>query len=185
MQMNESSDLAIDELVRSHYALVERLALSILDDGSSPDLQDEAEDAVQETFIAAANALESFRKEASLKTWLVAIAVNTCRAKLRRRKARRALANTLLALQRVFMPGEGPEQRVERSERETQLWNAVDELDEKHRLVIILRYVHELSAGEIAQVLEITEGTVHSRLHYARRKLADRLRRSAVFEEVR
>jgi RNA polymerase sigma-70 factor (ECF subfamily) len=77
-----------------------------------------------------------------------------------------------------------PEHAVETAERDHDLWAAVDSLDDKHRLVIALRYVHELPVAEIAQVLEINEGTVHSRLHYARRQLARQLRRSLVFEEV-
>jgi RNA polymerase sigma-70 factor (ECF subfamily) len=56
-------------------------------------------------------------------------------------------------------------------EANRQLWQAVDDLDDKHRLVVILRYVHDLSTAEIADALDISQGTVHSRLFYARRQL--------------
>ncbi len=178
MSSNENLSPDIDDLVRTYYGSVVRLAFSILDDA------DEAEDAAQDAFIAAARALGDYRGMASPKTWLFTIAINTCRGRLRRRKARRTLEQALAAVQNLLGGGEPAAQRVERTERDRQLWAAVDQLDEKHRLVVILRYVHELSAAEIAGVMQITEGTVHSRLHYARQQLVGKLRRSAVFEEV-
>lgn len=184
MQNDEALLPDMDDLVHAYYPAVVRLAISILDDGSSVDVLDEAEDAAQETFISAAKAMSAYRGSASLKTWLFAIAINACRSRLRRRKARRAMAKTLGALQRALGSQDAPEGAAVRSERDRQLWQAVDRLDEKHRLVVLLRYVQELPAAEIAQVLEITEGTVHSRLHYARRQLAIWLRRDAMFEEA-
>jgi RNA polymerase sigma-70 factor (ECF subfamily) len=178
MQTNEPSSSNVADLVRCYYAAVARLALSILDDG------DEADEAAQETFIAAAKAIDGYRGSASLKTWLFAIAINVCRSQLRRKKAQLALARALAGVQQLFSPIETPEQRTEENERDAALWAAVDRLDEKHRLVVVLRYVHDLTAAEIAQVLAVTEGTVHSRLHYARRKLARQLKQSAVFAEV-
>jgi RNA polymerase sigma-70 factor (ECF subfamily) len=59
----------------------------------------------------------------------------------------------------------------------------VDSLGDKHRLPIILRYVHELSTPEIAAILGLSEGTVHSRLHYARQRLQASLSRPG--EEVK
>ena len=184
MNASESTLPNIETLVHSYYAAVVRLCLSILDDGSAADAQDEAEDAAQETFIAAAKALENFRGEASPKTWLFSIAINTCRGRLRRRKTRRALAQAVEAVQRLFGGIDDPQQHAECAERDRVLWAAVDALDEKHRLVMLLRYVHNLPVSEIAAVLEINEGTVHSRLHYARQQLAGQLKRSAVFEEA-
>jgi RNA polymerase sigma-70 factor, ECF subfamily len=184
MSQNNPASLAIEDLVRCYYAAVTRLALSILDDGCAPDAAAESEDAAQETFIAAARSLADYRGSASPKTWLFAIAINVCRTRLRRRKARAVLVQTVGGLARLFSGAETPEQRVERTERDRELWSAVDALDEKHRLVILLRYVHDLSAGEIAQVLDTNEGTVHSRLHYARQQLAQVLKRSAVFQEA-
>ncbi len=179
MQMNERPSPDIDDLVRCYYSAVVRLAQSILVDGSS---LDDAEDAAQETFIAAARSLETYRGQASPKTWLFSIAINTCRSRLRRRKVQRRLVQALALAQQLFGQRDIPEQCAEQSERDRQLWDAVDGLNEKHRMIIVLRYVHELSSAEIGQVLGITEGTVHSRLHYARQQLAGQLRRSPVFE---
>jgi RNA polymerase sigma-70 factor (ECF subfamily) len=106
---------------------------------------------------------------------LYTITVNTCRGYLRKRKRRFNLRDLL---GRRFEPEERtpcPETVTLRNEGNLQLWNAVNSLGEKHRLPIILRYVEELSTGEIAQVLDISEGTVRSRLHYGCRKLQGRL----------
>jgi RNA polymerase sigma-70 factor (ECF subfamily) len=158
-----------EHLVREHYAYIRRLALTILDDGNV-EAGAEADDAAQETFITAYRALAGFRGRASLKTWLTAIAVNTCRARLRKRKLRQALHATLRGLhlsERLV----SPEETAAQNETHRQLWQAVDSLDEKHRLPVILRYVHQLTVPEIAESLGTNEGTVHSRLHYARRAL--------------
>ena len=176
--------LDIDDLVRCEYAGVVRLCRAILSDLSAPDAEDEAEDAAQEAFIAASNAVDNFRGQSSARTWLFSIAINTCRARLRRRKGRRALTNTLAAVQRVFGATELPEQQVERLDRDRRLWAAVDRLDDKHRLVVVLRYLYNLPAVEIAQTLGVNEGTVYSRLHYARRQLLGQLQRAQEWEEV-
>ncbi len=65
-----------------------------------------------------------------------------------------------------------PEDIATQKETVQQLWLAVESLNEKHRLPIILRYGQNLSIREIADILEIKEGTVHSRLHNAQKKLA-------------
>ena len=64
------------------------------------------------------------------------------------------------------------ESRHVRHEANYTLWNAVNGLDDKHRLPIILRYANDLTIREIADILRIPEGTVHSRLHNGCKKLA-------------
>ena len=170
LQQAQANDAAATEaLVREYYEHVLRLCLSVLDDAA------EAEDAAQETFISAARDLPSYRGEAEPKTWLYAIAVNTCRGRLRKRRARQRLENSLRAVYSLFQKSADPEQTIVQDEANWQVWRAVDDLSEKHRLPVILRYVHELSASEIAAVLGLREGTVHSRLHYARQYLHARL----------
>jgi RNA polymerase sigma-70 factor (ECF subfamily) len=160
---------ALDELAGRYAAELFRLAYSMLGDA------DEADDAVQETLVAAGRALEDFQGRSSLRTWLFAIAINACRAQLRRRRARRALEQTLAAVQRLWNHAPVPEEQALASERSGELWAAVSRLDEKHRLVVTLRYVHDLPVGEIAAILAVNEGTVHSRLHYARKRLLEML----------
>jgi RNA polymerase sigma-70 factor (ECF subfamily) len=178
LQRSQVRDPMVAEaLVQHYYTFVYRLALSILDD------PDEAEDATQETFISAILNLDRYRGESSFKTWLYSIALNTCRGQLRKRKARYAMRTTWQALQSLKAKPPTPEQSAMQSETDALLWEAVDSLDEKHRLPVILRYAHSLSVPEIAHILGISEGTVHSRLHYARRKLQGFLIQSEVLSK--
>lgn len=161
-----SDPLVIEALVKEYYAYLLRLSISILQN------RQEAEDATQEAIITAVANLHKFRKEASLKTWLYTITLNTCRGHLRKQKTRQTLQNTLQSLHLTkshTIPS--PENSSLHNESAHELWSAVDSLSEKHRLPVILRYVHELQIAEIAQILNLSEGTVHSRLHFARKKL--------------
>jgi len=156
-------------LVREQAAYVRRLALSILNDPA------EADDAAQETLIAACRGLAGFRGQAAVRTWVTRITLNVCRSRLRRRRVRQALQDTLQALHLLSGSRLEPEEMAIQNEADRQLWRVIDALDEKHRLPVILRYVQELSVPEIAGILGVNEGTVHSRLHYARQKLQAQL----------
>jgi RNA polymerase sigma-70 factor (ECF subfamily) len=168
----------IDDLVEEYFPAVIRLCVSILDD------EDDAQDAAQETFIAACMQIEAFRGESSLKTWLFAIAINTCRGALRKRRRRHVVATVLGGLQKIFGQAGSPEETATHADQTRRLWTAVDELDEKHRLPIVLHYVHDLTASEIAAILGVQEGTIHSRLHYARKRLGNWLIQADRYLEV-
>lgn len=162
-QCREGDSLAIERLVHTYQGDVYRLALSILDD------PDEADDATQEVFLHALRALESFRGHAAFKTWLFSITVNVCRNRLGRARSRGRLQQML---QSLFPPEQAhPEKAAVQNEADAALWLAIRALDDKHRLPVILRYYHDLSVADIAEVLGIPSGTVHSRLNHAREKL--------------
>jgi RNA polymerase sigma-70 factor (ECF subfamily) len=161
-----TGELSAETLVRNHYAYLERLCLSILGD------EQEAQDAVQETLLRALLHQVKFQPGTSLKSWLTTIAVNLSRDMLRRRSARQRLQGVLHL---VRLAPTSPEEAVIGSERDRALWQLVRGLGEKHRLPLVLRYVHGLPVSEIAQILGLSEGTVHSRLHYATRKLQQRM----------
>lgn len=162
---------AAEALVRAHQAEVFRLALSILDDAA------EAEEAAQDALVAALNALDTYRGEAAFSTWLYRITVNECRGRLRKRRTRERLTGVLQALFLVQRePEPCPEEAAARNERDAALWQAINALDEKHRLPLVLHYYLERPATEIAQILSISEGTVHSRLHTARQRIRAYLR---------
>ena len=165
---------AVTTLVTQNQRAIFRLALSILDDSA------EADEATQETFLAALRSLGTYRGGASLRTWLFAIAINVCRSRLRR-------GRTWQRVQELFLGGAvslggrddataHPEVLAVQREADDAVWQAVQDLGEKHRLPVILRYYHDLSVPEIAGVLGISEGTVHSRLSIAR----DRLRTALI-----
>jgi RNA polymerase sigma-70 factor (ECF subfamily) len=68
-----------------------------------------------------------------------------------------------------------PEETAIKNEKEAALWQALNKLDERHRIVIVLRYFHELQVNEIAEILSLPEGTIHSRLYTARERLKNAL----------
>lgn len=155
---------AVEHFVQTYQQDVYRLALSILDDSH------EAEDATQESLLAALHALDSFHGDSSLKTWLVSITVNVCRTRLRRQKRRDQLKQILEGIRQRMSPATVEENAIQNESNES-LWRAIHRMDEKHRIPIVLRYYHELSVAEIATILQVPEGTVHSRLNTARRLL--------------
>jgi len=162
---------AIEHFVQTYQQDVYYLALSILDDPI------EAEDATQEALLAALRALDSFLGASSLKTWLYSITVNSCRTRLQHHKRHERLTEILGGFLRVLgtrMPS--VEENAIQHEANEALWKAIHSMNEKHRIPIVLRYYHDLSVAEIANILQIPEGTVHSRLNIARRQLHDVLK---------
>ena len=147
------------------YPAVYHLALSILNDPY------DAEDAAQEALMSAVTSLNRYRGDSSLKTWLYTITINTCRGMLRKHHTRQMLTAAIQKVLFLTPSSPTPEEYAARTESERRLWAAIDTLDDKHRLPIILRYTYDLPTNEIATTLGISEGTVYSRLHYAREKL--------------
>lgn len=167
-------EYAIEALVRQHEPGVFRLALSIVGDVA------EANEIMQETFISALKALPTYREEKSFKAWLYTIALNQSRSHLRKRKSRERLGNILKSILRVETQKQIlPEDAIIQNEREAALWNSLNQLDEKFRTIVVLRYFHELSIREISEILSVNEGTIHSRLYSAREKLREALERIA------
>ena len=164
---------AIESFVQTYQQDVYRLALSILDDPS------EADDATQEALLAALRALDSFHGASSLKTWLFSITVNICRTRLQKQKRRERLRQILGSILQTARPVSVEENTIE-NESDEALWSAIHNMDEKHRIPVVLRYYHDLSVAEIATILQIPEGTVHSRLNTARRLLHSALKEGNV-----
>jgi RNA polymerase sigma-70 factor (ECF subfamily) len=158
--------LAIEALVRTYKPLIYRLALSVLDDPA------EADEVTQDTMVAALAKLDSYRGQARFTTWLYAITLNMCRGRLRKRRARARLMQTLQAAFRLRGEDEmHPEQMAMQSETDTSLWRAMQALDNRLREAVILRYYHELTLQEIGQVLRVSERTVRTWLHTAHEQM--------------
>jgi RNA polymerase sigma-70 factor, ECF subfamily len=162
--------LAAEVLIRRHQNYVYRLCWLVMRN------EQDAEDMTQETFIRAFRALPRFeiREATSFEAWLYRIAVNACRTRMRR-KWYQALPWSEPTPQVVAEPDEQPDHLAIRGEQRDSILQAVNSLDEKHRLVILLRYYAGLSNEEIARTLEIPCGTVRSRLHFARQRLKELL----------
>lgn len=128
----------------------------------------EAEDAVQETFIAVHRALPEFRGEAKLSTWVYRIAVNAALAVKARRRREAPLDEAVQIADRAPAPDEVAIGR----QAAANLERALESLGVEHRTVLSLFAVEGLGHEEIAQVLGVPVGTVWSRLHGARKKVA-------------
>lgn len=146
----------------------------------------EAEDVLQEAYTRAFGAIEGFRGEAGIATWLTRIVLNEAHGRLRRRRPTVAL-DAVEAAQAAGPAGgqvlafpnmaksEDPEADAARAQIRRILERAVDELPEPFRLVFILREVEELSVEETAGHLGLKVETVKTRLHRARRRLREAL----------
>lgn len=133
--------------------------------------EDDAQDAAQETIMTAVLKIKQYEVGTQFKNWLYTICVNICRGQLRKRRLQLKLARVAQVVGLGQPAASLPEESFIQSEMDTQLWEAVNHLPEKHRLTVLLRYIHGLSIREISYVLRIREGTVRSRLHYAHRQL--------------
>ena len=162
---------AVKQLVQEYQPRLFRLALSILDNGSDDGSAD-AQEVTQDALMSALRSLDSYRGEAKLSTWLYAITVNLCRNRLRSRQRRERMRKIF---ERLTTPIDGappqPETVLIQKQANAVLFDAVQSLNEKHSLPVILRFYHDCSIREIAQILEIPEGTVHSRLNTSRKKM--------------
>ncbi len=144
----------------------------------------DAEEVVQDTFLRAFRALETFRGESSLKTWLFTIALNRSRA---RRGTLARLRAVFVPMERpggddaapwVFDPADGaasPEESAIDAQRRRALREAVRALPDDFRTTVILRDLEGLDYGEIAEVLKVPIGTVRSRLARGRALLRERM----------
>lgn len=143
----------------------------------------EARDLVQNAFIKAYQGLDTFRLDSSFYTWLYRIAMNlaidSCRKRRRRKTgsfdeaiAARDEDGEMLELHHV----DGPAEALHRKELRQRIFAAMEELTEEQREVLLLREVEGLSYAEISESMGIPEGTVMSRLFYARKKMQALLR---------
>jgi RNA polymerase sigma-70 factor (ECF subfamily) len=160
---------AFTELVERYQTPVYNLCHRML--GNAP----EAEDAAQETFVRVYKHLADYNAEQKLSSWVLAIASHYCIDRLRRRRI------TWLSLEDVLpMPAEihdtaRPEETAVEHESNAEVQDLLQELPPEYRLVITLRYWQDLSYAEIAQIVDSTESAVKSRLHRARRVMAQQI----------
>jgi RNA polymerase sigma-70 factor (ECF subfamily) len=160
---------ALGELYDRYQAAIRRFAIRM--SGSA----DDAEDVVHATFLAALKSASSFDPARSCRTWLLGIAANL----IQRERSKGARWKRLLA---AFRPAEAPppadpERALATRERVGRLERALLDLPEPKRLVVIMAELEGMSGEAIAEALGIPVGTVWTRLHHARRELAQTLDR--------
>lgn len=165
---------AFAALMRRHNRMLYRLARSVLKDDA------EAEDAVQEAYLAAWRGIGGFRGGARLSTWLARIVLNEAYGRLRKRKPAAVvvpLAADEGALEVAMTDDAMPDAAAMRAEVRALLERKIDALPEQFRTVFMLRDVEELSVDETAECLAIPAATVRSRAFRARALLRESLAR--------
>jgi RNA polymerase sigma-70 factor (ECF subfamily) len=159
-----------EPLVRTYEPSGLRLAVAMLGN-----LED-ARDALQDAFVKAYDALHRFDLRRPFGPWFFQILRNQCRDMLRSRQARfkvEALDERLEL--RPADAERGPERVRQRSAARELLWRALERIGEEHREILVLKELQGFRYNEIANILEIPEGTVASRLFHARRALKQAL----------
>jgi RNA polymerase sigma-70 factor (ECF subfamily) len=166
---------AFDRLVQERSSDVYALLYRLTED------REEARDLTQETFLRVFQSIDRFRGDADLKTWIYRIALNQARNRWRwwRRRRRDVTISLDAELTHDEQPlrarlrdsGINPEQETLMREREMALRTALRTLGRSYREVVILRDVEGLSYEEVAAALEISIGTVKSRLSRGRQEL--------------
>ncbi len=169
---------ALAELYEKYQTPIFRTALAITRD------QGAAEDILQECFIRLLTHADRIRTDAPVGPWLYRVAINLSCDWIHYRQR---WSNLLSKLVGRWMPPLRVEWTVEEREIQERVREAIRSLPLPQQVVIVLYYLEGLSLKEIAEILEVPEGTVKSRLHYGREALRERLaewqpRRGVVYE---
>ncbi|CAG0973509.1 ECF RNA polymerase sigma factor SigW [Phycisphaerales bacterium] len=174
VRLRAGDEAAFEELVRSAGGRLLAVSRRMLGN------EDDAQDAVQESFLSAFRSLEAFDGRSQLTTWLHRIAINVCLMKLRsrRRKPERQIGDLLPEFledghqrnpSRPWNPEGDP--GIETSELRAIVRARIDELPAPYREVLLLRDIEELDTEQTAEMLGMTPAAVKTRLHRARQAL--------------
>jgi len=153
---------AFSGLVRRHQSAVYRVCYRVLGN------QEDAEDAAQEAFIRAYNKLDSFQGRSKFRTWMLRLAINVSLNERGRRKGSSPEGAWPA-------PAPGPESELLRSEASARLYEALQLVTPNHRAAIILRDLEGLPYREVAESLEVPEGTARGWASRGRTKLKELL----------
>lgn len=169
LQARIGNQEAFARIVQAYQRPVYNLAYRML--GST----EAAEDAAQETFLRVYTRLSSYDPSFKLASWILSIASHYCIDCLRKGKGRQVSIEQVDGARWIPDPHLSPEDRTLNVEERRAVRRQLDHLPDQYRLVIVLRYWHDMSYDEIAEVTESTESAVKSRLHRARQMMAELL----------
>ncbi len=160
VRIREGDIQALGKLYERYKALVYRTALAVTSDERA------AEDILQDVFLRVYKYADRIDETLVLAPWLYRVTVNSAYTWTNRAK------RWLYFIQDTLDPAQQhPEARVEEIEQHQAILRAIDTLSPAQRVTIVLHYLEGLSLREISAVMDVSEGTVKSRLHYAREKL--------------
>lgn len=162
--------------VRTYQRRVYGMAFSLLRDSG------EAECVAQDAFVRAYQALGEFRGGSRFETWVMRIAINACRDRLKRKRLvvyfhqrREETADAEAGDLRFPSSEPSPERMVHAREIKARLRKALDELSPRQRIVFVLKHLEEKSIPEIAQLVGVDSGTVKAHLFRAAAKIRARM----------
>jgi RNA polymerase sigma-70 factor (ECF subfamily) len=157
-----------EQLYEEHHRFVRNVIYNMTGEGPLEDL-------VQEAFLKIWQGLPAFGFRSSVKTWIYRVSINVAIDHFRKKRfVPEEFKEATVVTDPVPGQGTGEIKRV--------IQEGLRALDEEHRAVVVLHYFEELSIREVARTLEIPEGTVKSRLHYAKKRLGELLEKSGVFD---
>lgn len=162
-QIAQGDERAFEQLFRCYAPRIFRFALGYLNDCSL------AEEVVQETMIAVWKSAKHYREQSQVSSWILGIARNKALDRARARQREPELLRKKLE-QRASARAT-PEQIVQRETQIARVRAALEKLSPEHREVLMLSFYNDLSYAEIAQILGCPEGTVKSRVYYAKEQL--------------
>ena len=136
----------------------------------------EAEDVAQETFVRSYTQLHTYKEAHRFSTWLLSIASHLAIDQLRRRRFLALPLENAPFLEWIADLGASPEQAALQGEASDEMQHVLSALPAKYRAVLVLRYWHDLSYDEIAEMLTLTPALVKARLHRARELVARTLK---------
>jgi RNA polymerase sigma-70 factor (ECF subfamily) len=178
-RLRQRDEAAFSEVVRLHGDKVFNLVLRMVGTRA------EAEDIAQEVFVTVFKSIDTFRGDAKFSTWLLRIAANHSKNRIKYLARRATDRNGLDGATEAQLADQGrapvqshidaPDALLEAAELEQLMQQAIATLDEEHRLLVVLRDIEELSYEEIGQITGLPEGTVKSRLHRARMALKEQM----------
>jgi RNA polymerase sigma-70 factor (ECF subfamily) len=159
---------AFEALVLTHSGRIYRTAYRLL--GNVED----AFDLCQEAFLRAYKNIHRFDENRPFYPWLYSILKNLCLNFLARKRQQPAIIKDPDLWERRFATSlPGPAEQMLESEDVKRLWEAIGDLSETHRRILIMKHFDNLSYAEMAEILSIPIGTVMSRLYHARKKLGE------------
>ena len=159
---------ALSDAYREHHLAVRAFACRLLGDDAA------AEDMVQEAFVALPRAMARFRGETSLRSFVIAVAVNHARHFVRA-AARRRKSVMRLAVEPTLTLGGAPDERLAREQLGDALFRALDELPLDQRVAFVLCVVEERASQEAAAIIGAPAPTVRARVQAAKKRLRERL----------
>ena len=137
--------------------------------------KEKAEDFVQDLFSKIVQKPESFNPERKFKTWFYSVANNMCKNEYKKQEVRSGMKNGLDESYNVSNSSRSADKLADDNVIGKAIQEAIDVLDAKHSEVFCMRYYDQMSIKEISEAIDVSEGTVKSRLFYATKKLASEL----------